>query len=167
MASQCSFDITSEVDLAEVDNAINQARKEITQRYDFKGSKASIDFKQAENRIDLVANDRMQMDALWEILIARLVKRGVPTKNLTLSDPETIGGGLTKRIVELQQGVPIEASKKIVQFLKDKKLRKVQANIQGDQLRVTSASKDDLQEAMALLRSQDFGCELRFGNYRS
>jgi uncharacterized protein YajQ (UPF0234 family) len=167
MASQCSFDITSEVNLAEVDNAINQARKEITQRYDFKGSSASIDFKQGENKIELVANDRMQMDALWAILIGRMVKRGVPTKNLTLSDPETIGGGLTKRIVELQQGVPIEAAKKIVQFLKDRKLRKVQANIQGDQLRVTSASKDDLQESMALLRGQDFGCELRFGNYRS
>jgi uncharacterized protein YajQ (UPF0234 family) len=167
MASQCSFDITSEVDLAEVENAVNQARKEIAQRYDFKGSHASIDFKQAENKIDLIANDRMQMNALWEILVGRLVKRGVPVKNLTLSDPETIGGGLTKRIVELQQGVPIEASKKIVQFLKDKKLRKVQANIQGDQLRVTSASKDDLQESMALLRAQDFGCELRFGNYRS
>jgi len=167
MASQCSFDITSEVNLAEVDNAINQALKEITQRYDFKGSKASIEFKQAENKIELVANDRMQMDALWAILIGRMVKRGVPTKNLTLSDPETIGGGLIKRIVELQQGVPIEAAKKIVQFLKDRKLRKVQANIQGDQLRVTSASKDDLQEAMALLRGQDFGCELRFGNYRS
>ena len=167
MASQCSFDITSEVDLAEVDNAVNQAKKEIVQRYDFKGSKASIDFKQSENKLELVADNSMQMNALWEILLTRLVKRGVPAKNLTLSDPETIGGGLTKRIVELQQGVPIEASKKIVQFLKEKKLRKVQANIQGDQLRVTSASKDELQEAMALLRGQDFDCELRFGNYRS
>jgi hypothetical protein len=167
MASQCSFDITSEVDLAEVDNAVNQAKKEILQRYDFKGSKASIDFKQAENKLELVADDTMQMNALWEVLLTRLVKRGVPPKNMTLSDPETIGGGLTKRIVELQQGVPIEASKKIVQFLKEKKLRKVQANIQGDQLRITSASKDELQETMALLRAQDFGCELRFGNYRS
>lgn len=167
MASQCSFDITSEVDLAEVDNAVNQAKKEILQRYDFKGSKASIDFKQAENKLELVADDTMQMNALWEVLLGRLVKRGVPPKNMTLSDPETIGGGLTKRIVELQQGVPIEASKKIVQFLREKKLRKVQANIQGDQLRITSASKDELQETMALLRAQDFGCELRFGNYRS
>lgn len=166
MASQVSFDITSEVDLAEVDNAVNQAKKEILQRYDFKGSKASIDFKQAENKLELVADDTMQMNALWEILLTRLVKRGVPSKNLKLSDPETIGGGLTKRIVELQQGVPIEASKKIVQFLKDRKLRKVQANIQGDQLRVTSNSKDELQDAIALLRAQDFGCELRFGNYR-
>lgn len=166
MASQVSYDITSEVDLPEVDNAVNQAKKEIVQRYDFKGSKATIDFKQSENKIELVADHNMQMDAVWEILLTRLVKRGVPAKNLTLSEIETIGGGLVKKVVELQQGIPIEAAKKIVQFLKDKKLRKVQANIQGDQLRVSSNSKDELQESMALLRSQDFGCELRFGNYR-
>lgn len=166
MASQVSFDITSEVDLPEVDNAVNQAKKEIQQRYDFKGSKATIDFQQAENKIELTAEDRMRMDAMWEILLTRLVRRGVPSKNLKLSDPETIGGGMTKRIVELQQGVPSEAAKDIVKFLKDKKLRKVQAMIQGDQLRVSSNSKDELQGAMALLRGQDFGCELKFGNYR-
>lgn len=166
MASQVSYDITSEVDLPEVDNAVNQAKKEIVQRYDFKGSKASITLKQTENKIELVADHDMQMDAVWDILLTRLVKRGVPSKNLTLSEVETIGGGLVKKIVELQQGIPVEASKKIVQFLKDKKLRKVQANIQGDQLRVSSNSKDELQESMALLRGQDFGCELRFGNYR-
>ena len=166
MASQVSFDITSEVDLAEVDNAVNQARKEITQRYDFKGSKAAIEFKQAENKLELVADDSMKMNAMWEILLGRLVRRGVPAKNLTLSDLETIGGGMVKRVVELQQGVPADAAKDIVKFLKEKKLRKVQASIQGDQLRVTSASKDELQEAIALLRGQDFGCELRFGNYR-
>ncbi|MBP8273570.1 MAG: YajQ family cyclic di-GMP-binding protein [Acidobacteria bacterium] len=166
MAAQVSFDITSEVDLAEVDNAVNQAKKEITQRYDFKGSKATIDFKQAENKLELVADDNMKMNAMWEILLGRLVRRGVPAKNLTLSDIETVGGGMVKRIVELQQGVPPEAAKDIVKFLKDKKLRKVQASIQGDQLRVTSSSKDELQESMALLRGQDFGCELRFGNYR-
>jgi uncharacterized protein YajQ (UPF0234 family) len=166
MASQVSFDITSEVDLPEVDNAVNQAKKEIGQRYDFKGSKASIDFKQSENKIELVADDNMRMDAVWEILLMRLVKRGVPAKNLKLSDIETIGGGLVKRVVELQQGVPSDAARDIVKFLKDRKLRKVQASIQGDQLRVSSSSKDELQETMALLRGQDFGCELKFGNYR-
>jgi uncharacterized protein YajQ (UPF0234 family) len=166
MASLVSFDITSEVDLPEVDNAVNQAKKEIGQRYDFKGSKASIDFKQSENKIELVADDNMRMDAVWEILLMRLVKRGVPAKNLKLSDIETIGGGLVKRVVELQQGVPSDAAKDIVKFLKDRKLRKVQASIQGDQLRVSSNSKDELQETMALLRGQDFGCELKFGNYR-
>jgi uncharacterized protein YajQ (UPF0234 family) len=105
------------------------------------------------------------MDALWEILQTRMVKRGVPTKNLKLSDLEPIAGGLVKRTVTLQQGVPTEAAKDIVRFLKDQKL-KVQPAIQADQLRVSSASKDELQNAIRVLRSQDFGCELQFGNYR-
>ena len=165
MASQASFDITSTVDLQEVDNAVNQAKKELAQRYDFKGSKASIDFKRAENLIDLVADSDYKMDALWEILQTRMIKRGVPTKNLKLSEPEPIAGGLVKRTVTLQQGVPTEAAKDIVKFLKDQKL-KVQPSIQADQLRVSSASKDELQNAIRMLRSQDFGCELQFGNYR-
>jgi uncharacterized protein YajQ (UPF0234 family) len=162
---QASFDITSTVDVQEVDNAVNQAKKEIAQRYDFKGSKSSIDFKRAENVIDLVADSDFKMDAVWEILQTRMVKRGVPTKNLKLSDLETIAGGLVKRTVTLQQGVPTDAAKAIVKFLKDQKL-KVQPSIQGDQLRVSSASKDELQGAIHQLRSQDFGIELLFGNYR-
>ena len=165
MAAQASFDITSEVDYAEVENAINQARKEIVQRYDFKGSKASIDFKPKENIMELVADTDFQMDALWEILLTRLIKRGVPVKNLELGEAQMVGGGLTKKIVKMQQGVPIEAAKDIVKYLKDMK-RKAQANIQGDQVRVTSASKDELQTVIALLRAKDFGCELKFGNYR-
>lgn len=166
MATQPSFDITSEVDFAEVDNAINQARKEIVQRYDFKGSQASIDFKTADKTIRLVADHNMQMEAVWDILLNRLVRRGVPVKNMTPSDITPIGGGLVERTIELQQGIPPEAAKKIVQFLKEHKLRKVQATIQADQLRVSSASKDELQHTMQLLRGQDFGVELRFGNYR-
>jgi uncharacterized protein YajQ (UPF0234 family) len=166
MAAQVSFDITSEVDLAEVDNAVNQARKEIGQRYDFKGSKAAITFKPAENILELVADDAMKMDALWEILLGRLTRRGVPVKNLKASEAKTIGGGLLERTVTLQQGVPADAAKDIVKFLKERKLRKVQAAIQGDQLRVSSNSKDELQQVMALLRAEDFGVELRFGNYR-
>jgi uncharacterized protein YajQ (UPF0234 family) len=165
MAAQASFDVTSAVDLQEVDNAINQARKEIAQRYDFKGSKAAMDFKRAENLIELVADSAFQMDAVWEILQGRMVRRGVPVKNLTLSDVEPIAGGMVKRTITLQQGVPSDAAKSIVKFLKDKKL-KLQAAIQGDQLRVTSSSKDELQKAIALLRGQDFGVELKFGNYR-
>jgi uncharacterized protein YajQ (UPF0234 family) len=166
MAAQVSFDITSEVDLAEVDNAVNQAKKEIVQRYDFKGSKSSIELKAAENKIHLVADDNFKMEAVWDILLTRLIRRGVPVKNLKAGDIEPMGGGLVKRDIELQQGIPTEAAKKIVQFLKDQKLRKVQATIQADQLRVSSNSKDELQSTMALLRGQDFGCELRFGNYR-
>lgn len=166
MAALVSFDITSEVDLPEVDNAINQARKEIAQRYDFKGSKASIEFKKAENLLELIADDDFKMEAVWELLLTRLVKRGVPVKNLKPSENETIGGGLVKRKVALQQGIPIEAAKEIVKFLKDQKLKKVQASIQADQVRVSSPSKDELQQAMRLLRAQDFGVELQFGNYR-
>jgi len=166
MAAQVSFDVTSGVDLQEVDNAVNQAKKEIAQRYDFKGSKSSIDFKRGESLIELVADDNFKMEAVWEILQTRMVRRGVPVKNLKASDVEPIAGGLVKRTVTLQQGIPSDTAKEIVKFLKDQKLKKVQAAIQGDQLRVSSASKDDLQAAIRLLKAQDFGLELQFGNYR-
>ena len=166
MASQSSFDVTSTVDLQEVDNAVNQAKKELAQRYDFKGSKASIEFKRAENLIELIADDNFKMSAVWDILQTRMVRRGVPIKNLDAAEPQPIAGGLVKRSVTLKQGIPIEAAKSIVQFLKDKKLKKVQGTIQGDQVRVSSASKDELQSAIRLLREGDFGVELQFGNYR-
>ncbi|MCR4374114.1 MAG: YajQ family cyclic di-GMP-binding protein [Acidobacteria bacterium] len=166
MAAQPSFDITSTVDLQEVDNAVNQAKKELAQRYDFKGSKSSIDLKAKENLIELVADDNFKMDAVWEILQTRLVRRSVPTKNMKLSDIEQIGGGLVKRKVELQQGVSSDAAREITKFVKDQKLKKIQVTIQGDQLRVTSGSKDELQNAIRLLRAQDFGVELQFGNFR-
>ena len=166
MAQQASFDITSTVDLQEVDNAVNQARKEIVQRYDFKGSKSSIDFKRGENLIELVADDNFKMEAVWEILLTRMTRRGVPVKNLDASEVEPVAGGLVKRTVKLTQGIPIERAREIVQFLKDRKLKKVQASIQADQVRVSSPSKDELQTAMRLLREGDFGVELQFGNYR-
>jgi uncharacterized protein YajQ (UPF0234 family) len=161
-----SFDITSTVDLQEVDNAVNQARKELAQRYDFKGSKAAIDFKRSENLIELVADDNFKMEAVWDILQTRMVRRSVPVKNLSISETEPIAGGLVKRVVTLTQGIPIERAKEIVQFLKDRKLKKVQASIQGDQVRVSSPSKDELQTAIHLLREGDFGVALQFGNYR-
>jgi uncharacterized protein YajQ (UPF0234 family) len=166
MASQASFDVTSKVDLQEVDNAVNQAKKELAQRYDFKGTKASIELKAKENKLELVADDAFKMEAVWEVLLTRMVRRGVPTKNLKPSEIEPMGAGLVKRTVELQQGIPTEAAKKIVKFLKDQNLKKVQATIQGDQLRITSPSKDELQSTMRLLRAQDFECELQFGNFR-
>jgi uncharacterized protein YajQ (UPF0234 family) len=161
-----SFDITSGVDLQEVDNAVNQARKEVAQRYDFKGSRAAIEFNRAENTITLVADDEFRMTALWEILQSRLVRRGVPTKNLTPGAIERAANDTVRRVVTLQQGIPTEAAREIVKFLKDRKLKKVQAAIQADQVRVSSPSKDDLQEAIRLLREQDFGVALQFGNYR-
>jgi uncharacterized protein YajQ (UPF0234 family) len=166
MANVASFDITSGVDLQEVDNAVNQARKEVAQRYDFKGSRAAIDFNRTENNITLTADDDFKMNALWEILQGRLVRRGVPTKNLTPGELERAANDTVRRVITLQQGIPTEAARDIVKFLKDNKLKKVQAAIQSDQVRVSSASKDDLQEAIRLLREHDFGVALQFGNYR-
>jgi uncharacterized protein YajQ (UPF0234 family) len=166
MAQAASFDITSTVDLQEVDNAVNQAKKELAQRYDFKGSRAAIDLNKTENTIVLTADDDFKMNALWEILQTRMVRRGVPTKNLTLGDVERAANDTVRRTVKLQQGIPTDAAKEIVKFLKDKKLKKVTAAIMADQVRVTSPSKDELQEAMRNLREQDFGCALQFGNYR-
>jgi uncharacterized protein YajQ (UPF0234 family) len=166
MANPASFDITSNVDLQEVDNAVNQARKEVAQRYDFKGSRAAIELNRDENTITLTADDDYKMNALWEILQGRLVRRGVPTKNLTPGAIERAANDTVRRVVTLQQGIPAEASREIVKFLKERKLKKVQAAIQADQVRVSSPSKDDLQAAIRALREHDFGVALQFGNYR-
>jgi hypothetical protein len=166
MAATCSFDVTSTVDLQEIDNALNQARKEIVQRYDFKGSKADIEFSRVDNTITLIADDEFKMQALWEIVQGRMVKRQVPVKNLKLGDVERGAQDTVRRVITLQQGIPTEASRAIVKFLKDRKLKKVQAAIQADQLRISSASRDELQGVMRLLKEQDFGIELQFGNYR-
>jgi hypothetical protein len=161
-----SFDVTSTIDLQEVDNAVNQARKEIGQRYDFKGSRAAIEFSRGETTLVLVADDEFKMTALWEVLQAKLVRRGVPTKNLTPGDLERGANDTVRRQVLLQQGIPSDTSRAIVKFLKDRKLKKVQTAIQGDQLRISSPSKNDLQAVIGLLKEQDFGIELQFGNYR-
>jgi cyclic-di-GMP-binding protein len=166
MPPASSFDITSTIDFQEVDNALNQARKEVGQRYDFKGAKAEIDLNAAEKTLTLVADDEMKMNALWEIVQTRLVRRGVAIKNFKAPESDAAAGGAVRRVIPIQQGIPIEAAKEIVKFLKDQKLRKVQASIQADQVRVTSPSKDELQDAMRQLREHDFGVALQFGNYR-
>lgn len=166
MAVQASFDITSTVDLQEVDNAVNQARKEVAQRYDFKGSRADIEFSRTENTLTLVADDEFKMTALWEVLQAKLVRRGVPVKNLTLGTIEHAANDTVRRVITLQQGIPTEAARQIVKFLKDAKLKRVQAAIQGDQVRISSGSKDELQTVIRMLRDEDFGVALQFGNYR-
>lgn len=166
MPPASSFDVTSTVDVQEVDNAVNQARKEVGQRYDFKGSIASIELNKAENTLTLVADDAFKMEALWEILQTRLVRRNVPVKNLKLGDVEQAANSSVRRVVTLQQGIPSDAAREIVKYLKDQKLKKVQAAIQGDQLRISSSSKDDLQDVMRILRDRDFGVALQFGNYR-
>jgi uncharacterized protein YajQ (UPF0234 family) len=166
MASLCSFDVTSTLDLQEVDNAINQARKEVAQRYDFKGAKADIDLNRSEKTLTLAADDRMKIKALWEILQTRLVRRDVPVKNLKAGEIEPASGGTVRQTITLQQGIPADAAREIVKCLKDAKLKKVQAAIQADQVRVSAPARDDLQEAIRLLREKDFGIALQFGNYR-
>ena len=166
MAAQSSFDITSTIDFQEVDNALNQARKEVGQRFDFKGAIAEIALNAAEKTLTLTASDEMKMNALWEIVQTRLVRRGVPIKNFKAPDSEPAAGGTVRRVIPIQQGIPIEAAREIVKFIKDKKLKKVQASIQADQVRVSSPSKDELQAAMGALREHDFGVALQFGNYR-
>lgn len=166
MPAASSFDITSTIDFQEVDNALNQARKEVGQRYDFKGATAEITLSTAEKTLTLLTDDEMKMNALWEIIQTRLTRRSVPTKNFKTKPSESAAGGKMKRVIEIQSGIPIEAAREIVKFLKDAKLKKVQAAIQADQVRVTSPSKDELQTAMQALRGHDFGVSLQFGNYR-
>jgi uncharacterized protein YajQ (UPF0234 family) len=166
MATTASFDVTTGVDLQEVDNAINQTQKEIAQRYDFKGSKAEVDFNRAESKISLVADSDFQMTALFDVLQSKFIKRGVPVKNLDIGEIKAAGGDTVRREIGLKMSLDGDTAKKVAAAIKDAKLKKVQAAIQGDQVRVSSPSKDDLQDAMALLRSKDFGVELKFGNYR-
>ena len=166
MAQQNSFDITTGVDLQEVDNAVNQAQKEIAQRYDFKGSNSTIDFQRSEGKIALLTDSEFRMQALFDVLQAKLIKRGVPVKNLDIGDIKPAGGDTVRREVGLKMSLDGDTAKKVAAAIKDAKMKKVQAAIQGDQVRVTSPSRDELQLVMQLLRGQDFGVELKFGNYR-
>jgi len=166
MAQQSSFDVTTGVDLQEVDNAVNQAQKEIAQRYDFKGSIATIEFSRAEGTLNLTAESEFRMQALVDVLQSRLIKRGVPVKNLDIGDMKPAGGDKVTQQVRLKMALDGDTAKKVAAAIKEAKLKKVQAAIQGDQVRITSPSRDELQAAMALLRAQDFGVELKFGNYR-
>jgi uncharacterized protein YajQ (UPF0234 family) len=166
MPQNASFDVTTGVDLQEVDNAVNQAQKEVAQRYDFKGSHATIEFKRAEELILLAANSDFQMNALLDIVQSKLIKRQVPVKNLDIGEIKQAGGDIVRREIKLKTALDSDTAKKVAAAIKEAKLKKVQASIQGDQVRVTSPSKDDLQDAIALLRKGDFGVELKFGNYR-
>ncbi len=166
MPQPASFDVTTGVDLQEVDNAVNQAQKEITQRYDFKGSPATIELNKAEGKISLTAENDYKMNALCDVLQSKLIKRGVSVKNLEPGEIKPAGGDTVRRDVALKLSLDGDTAKKVAAAIKEAKLKKVQAAIQGDQVRVTSPSRDDIQQAMALLRGQDFGVELKFGNYR-
>ena len=165
MADTFSFDIVAKVDLQEVDNAINQSRKEIIQRYDFKGSKSSLELKQKEHELVLISDDDFKMKAVVDILQSKLIKRGVPLKALTYSAIEPAAGNTVRQNIKLQNGIDKDNARIIVKMIKDSKLR-VQAQIMEDQVRVTGKNKDDLQTIIALMRQTDFKFAMQFVNYR-
>jgi len=167
MAITQSFDVTTGCDLQEVDNAVNQAIKEIRQRYDFKGLNIEVDFRRADNKLILRAPDDFKIKAVWDVVEEKMIRRQVPLKNLQQGKITPGAGGSATQEISLQQGIPIETSRAIVKFIKELKMKKVQSEIQGEQLRISSPSRDDLQSVIHLLREKDFGVELKFGNFRS
>ncbi len=167
MGATQSFDITTGCDLQEVDNAVNQSMKEIRQRYDFKGLDVHIDFRRAENKLVLRAPDDFKLKALWDVVQEKMVRRSVPIKNLQQGKSAPAAGGTVVQEVNLQQGIPIETARAIVKYIKELKIKKVQSEIQGDQVRVSSPSRDNLQTVMSRIKEEDFGVELKFGNYRT
>ena len=167
MATQCSFDVTSNVDLQEVDNALNQARKEVAQRYDFKGSKASIDFDQKESKLVLVADDEFKLNALWEIVSTRLVRRNVPVKNLTRGPAQPAANSTVRQEMALQQGIPTEKAKRHRQIHQGCEAEESSGR-RSRAISCASALHPETicRKSMRLLREQDFGVALQFGNYR-
>lgn len=166
MAKKSSFDVSTGVDLQEVDNAANQARKEIATRYDFKGTDCTIDFDRAAGLVKLEGDDAYRLTAVLQVLREKLARRKVPLKNLDQGKVEIGSLGRARQTIGLKQGIDQETGKKMVKSIKDHGFKKVQVQIQGDELRVTSPSKDELQSVMAFLRGEDWGVELKFGNYR-
>jgi uncharacterized protein YajQ (UPF0234 family) len=163
MAQDFSFDIVSKTEMQEVTNAVQQAQKELAQRFDFKGSKSSIELTAEE--IVLVSDDEGKLRSVKDILETKLVKRGVSLKAVDYATLEQAAGGTVRQKAKIVQGIEIEKAKAIVKAIKDAKL-KVQASIQSDQVRVTGRAKDDLQKAMAVVKGHDYGIPLQFTNYR-
>ena len=164
MAQQNSFDIVSQVDHAEISNAINQTMKEVRQRFDFKGSAAEVTLE--KNELLLTAEDEMRLRNMNDILQQKLVRRGVPLKAMSYGKVEPAAGGTVRQRVQVQEGIPQEKAKEIVKFIKDTK-SKVQASIQGDVVRVTGRDRDTLQDIISRLKSHDFGINMQYTNYRS
>jgi uncharacterized protein YajQ (UPF0234 family) len=160
-----SFDMVSKVDLNAVAEAINTAQKEISNRYDFKGTNSTIELDQKENQIKLVSADEYKVKSLYDVLLTRVSKKNVPIKNFKPQKIEGSLGGLTKQIIKVEQGIKIEIAKEIVKFIKDSKL-KVTPSVQAEKVKVVSRSKDALQDVIELVKSKDFGVSLQFENYR-
>jgi hypothetical protein len=167
MASKESFDVTTGVDLQEVDNAVNQALKELINRYDFKGVKFAIDLDRKEGTLTIPAPDAYKLEAIWDVLETKLIRRNVPLKNLSRGKVEDAASGTVRQKIDLVQGLSSEIAREVVKAIKDAKLKRVQAAIQENQVRVTGPKRDDLQEVIHLLKETDFGVELHFGNFRS
>jgi uncharacterized protein YajQ (UPF0234 family) len=165
MAQENSFDIVSKVDIQEVRNAIEQAIKEIRQRFDLKDTHSEVNLEGNEN-IQLASSNEYKLEAVKDILAQKLVKRGVSLKNLTYGKVEPATGQSVRQKISLQQGIPVEKAKEIVRLVKDSK-KKAQASIQGDTVRISSKDRDELQAIIALLRAKDLGLELQFTNYRT
>ncbi len=161
-----SFDVASEISFPEVNNAIQQAMKEVITRYDLKDSKSSIDFNEKDKKVTLASSDEFKLNAVNEILRQKLVKRNVPLKGLIYGEILPAAASSVRQEITLQQGIPIEKARDIVKKIKDSKL-KVQASIQGDVVRVSSKDRDTLQQVIALLKGSDFGIDMQFTNYRS
>jgi len=160
-----SFDVVSKVDLQEVSNAVQQASKEIATRFDFRGSASRIELREKELELVLTSDDDHKIKSVIDILETKLVRRGVAVKAIDYGRIEPAAGGTVRQVAKIQQGIPSEKAKEIVKAIKDRKL-KVQASIQSDQVRVSGRAKDQLQEAIALLKERDFGLPLQFTNYR-
>ena len=165
MANDLSFDVVSKVEYTVVDEAIAIAMKEVINRYDFKDSKSEINFDKKNNSITLQSCDDYKVKALYDVLLTKLSKRGLPLKNFEPQKIESALGGTAKQAVKIQQGIPQDKAKEIVKAMKERKL-KANISIQGDTLRVTSKSKDELQNVMSILRGEDFGIALQFDNFR-
>ena len=164
MAQQNSFDIVSEVDRAEMTNAINQTTKEVHQRFDFKGSAANVVMEGDE--LVLTAEDETKLRNMNDIFQQKLVRRGVPLKALSYGDVDPAAGGTVRQRVQIQKGIPQDKAKEVVKFIKDSKA-KVQASIQGDVVRVSGKDRDTLQDIIAKLKAKDFGIDMQFSNYRT
>lgn len=165
MASNFSFDVVSEVNLQEVDNAVNQAKKELSQRYDFKGSKSSIDYDRVVKKITAIADDGFKLRSLRDILDGKFVNRGISLKAVTYNEPQKAFEGTLRQVIDLVSGIPREKQKDLVRIIRDFNPR-LQAQIEGEKIKVSSAKKDDLQAVIAHLRAADFPLALQFCNYR-
>jgi uncharacterized protein YajQ (UPF0234 family) len=165
MAQQNSFDIVSQVDLAEVKNALDQTMKEVRQRFDFKGSHAEVRLE-GNSELIMTAEDETKLRNMNDILQQKMVRRSVPLKALSYGRVEPAAGGTVRQQITIQQGIPTDKAKDVVKFIKDSKL-KVQASIQGDTVRITGRDRDTLQDVIARLKAKDFGINMQFSNYRS